>query len=237
MFLIPYTVLTESEEKIDRKQVNLIKRKEIWVITIKGWLIIAAASMITLGFFIKFVHPFFAITDPKRGKILVVEGWLPRYAIERAIQEFKAHGYQKIMTTGGPIYSDLPCGEYKNFADLGAALLQDLHQDPERITAVPAPDAKKDRTYVAARALKRWFDKNDRHPESLDIVTLGPHARRSLILYKMALGANVTVGVISVPGRGYDPDRWLRYSQGVKTVINEVIGYLYTQLIFDPEKV
>ena len=219
------------------KKLNLIKRKEIWVITIKGWLVIAAICMITLGFFVKFVHPFFAVTDPTRGKILVVEGWLPRYAIESAIQEFKAHGYQKIITTGGPIYSQLPCGEYKNYADLASAVLQDLHVDPERIIAVPAPDAKKDRTYVAALALKRWFDQNDPQQESMDILTLGPHARRSLILHKMALGANVAVGVISVPDRGYDPNRWWRYSQGVKTVINEMIGYIYTRFVFRPKKV
>lgn len=219
------------------KKLNLIKRKEIWVITIKGWLVIAAICMITLGFFVKFVHPFFTVTDPIRGKILVVEGWLPRYAIESAIQEFKAHGYKKIITTGGPISSRLPCGEYKNYAELASAVLQDLHVDPERIIAVPAPDAKKDRTYVAARALKRWFDQNERQRESLDIITLGLHARRSLILHKMALGANVAVGVISVPDRGYDPNRWWRYSQGVKNVINEVIGYIYTRFIFRPKKV
>ena len=51
----------------------------------------------------------------------------------------------------------------------------------------------------------------------------------------MALGANVAVGVISVPDRGYDPNRWWRYSQGVKTVINEVIGYIYTRFIFRPK--
>lgn len=218
-------------------KLNLIKRKEVWVITVRGWLVIGVIGMIILGSFAKTVHPFFAVTDPKRGKILVVEGWLPRYAIEKAVQEFKENGYQTIITTGGPIYSQLPCGDYKNYTELAAAVLQDLRVDPGKIVSVPAPDVKKDRTYVSAIALKRWLDQNRRRIKSLDIITLGPHARRSLILHKMALGSNVSVGVISVPNRGYDPDRWWRYSQGVKTIINEVIGYVYTKLIFRPEKV
>ena len=219
------------------KNLNLIKRKEVWVITVKGWLVIGVIGMIILGSFAQTVHPFFAVTDPKRGEILVVEGWLPRYAIERAVREFKENGYRLIITTGGPIYSQLPCSDYENYAELASAVLQDLQADPGKIVSVPAPDVKKDRTYVSALILKRWLDKNRPEAKSLDLVTLGPHARRSLILHKIALGSDVSVGVISVPNRAYDPNQWWRYSQGVKTIINEVIGYVYTKLIFRPEKV
>ncbi len=193
--------------------------------------------MVILGLFIQFVYPFFAVTDPKRGQILVVEGWLPRYAMERVAREFEANGYQRIVTTGGPIYFQLSCSDYKTYAALGFAVLQDLQVDPGRMVPVPAPDVKKDRTYVSARALRKWFHQNRLQPTSLDVITLGPHARRSRILYQMAFGAEVTVGVISVPARGYDPDRWWRYSQGVKTIISEVIGYIYTKFVFRPEKV
>lgn len=57
------------------------------------------------------------------------------------------------MTTGGPIYSQLPCSDYKSYAALAAAVLRDLQVDAGRIVAVPAPDVKKDRTYVSALAL------------------------------------------------------------------------------------
>lgn len=218
------------------EKLNFIKKKEIWVVTLKGWLVIGLIGMIIVSSAAKIVHPFFAITDPERGKILVVEGWLPRYAIDRAVQEFREKGYQILITTGGPIHSQLPCNDYKNYAELASAVLKDLKVDPEQIVAVPAPDVKKDRTYVSAVTLKRWLDQNVPQAKSLDIITLGAHARRSLILHKMALGSNVAVGVISVPNRGYDSNRWWRYSLGVKTIINEVIGYTYTKLIFRPEK-
>ena len=217
------------------KRLHLVKRKEVWVITVKGWLVIGVACMVMLGCFVAFVHPFFSVTDPVRGSMLVVEGWLPRYAIEQAVREFTENGYQRFVTTGGPIYSELPCNDFKTYAELAAAILQDLKVDAEKIDVVPAPDVKKDRTYVSALALKKWLHQNGRHSASLDIITLGPHARRSRMLYQMALGADASVGVISVPNRAYDPNRWYRYSEGVKTIINEVIGFIYTKFIFRPE--
>ena len=190
------------------KRFHLIKKKEVWVITIRGWLVIGLTLLILLGFFGLFVHPFFAVTDPKRGQILVVEGWLPRYAMERAVREFQQNRYQRIITMGGPIYSPLPCADYPDYAALGAAVLKDLQVDADRIIAVPAPEVKKDRTYVSALALKNWFHRNRLQPGPLDVITLGIHARRSRMLYQTALGADIAVGVISVPDHGYDPDRW-----------------------------
>lgn len=219
------------------KRFHLVKRKEVWVVTAKGWLAIGATCAVILGCFVAFVHPYFSVTDPTRGPMLVVEGWLPRYAIERAVREFTDNGYQRFITTGGPIYSQLPCTDFKTYAALAAAILKDLKVDADRIDVVPAPEVKKDRTYVSALALKKWFRQNGRHTASLDIITLGPHARRSRMLYQTALGTDVSVGVISVPNRAYDPDRWYRYSEGVKTIINEVIGYIYTKIIFRPENV
>lgn len=219
------------------KRFHLVKKKEVWVITVKGWVVIGVACTIILGCFVTFVHPFFSVTDPKRGSMLVVEGWLPRYAIERAVREFTESGYQRFITTGGPIYSQLPCSDVKTYAALAAAILEDLQVDAGRIDVVPTPDVKKDRTYASALALKKWFHQNGRHPAFLDIITLGPHARRSRMLYQTALGTDVSVGVISVPNRAYDPNRWWRYSEGIKTIINEMIGYIYTQFIFRPENV
>ena len=155
---------------------------------------------------------------------------------QEAVQEFKKNDYRLIITTGGPIDFQLPCGNYKTYAELAAAVLQDLHVAPEKIVFVPAPVKNIDRTYVSAVALKQWIDQNRPNAKSLDIITLGLHARRSLILYEMALGSKVSVGVISVPEQEYDPDTWWRSSLGVKNIIDEVIGYVYTKLLFRPEK-
>jgi hypothetical protein len=70
--------------------------------------------------------------------------------------------------------------------------------------------------------------------ESLDLVTLGPHARRSRLLYEEAFGNKVKVGVIAIAIPDYDVKRWWRYSEGVREVIGEGIGYLYVKFLFWP---
>ncbi|BAY20339.1 hypothetical protein NIES2100_00800 [Calothrix sp. NIES-2100] len=42
-----------------------------------------------------------SVTSPiKSAEILVVQGWLPDYAIQEAVAEFKSSNYRQIITTG-----------------------------------------------------------------------------------------------------------------------------------------
>jgi hypothetical protein len=47
------------------------------------------------------------------------------------------------------------------------------------------------------------------------------------------LGREVQVGVIAVEPREYDPKRWWRYSEGVKSMISELIALPYAWLSLD----
>ncbi|NEP26194.1 MAG: cytosine deaminase, partial [Moorea sp. SIO3I6] len=49
------------------------------------------------------IHPFLSITSPINADALVVEGWLPDYALKGAMEEFDRGNYQKIITTGLPL--------------------------------------------------------------------------------------------------------------------------------------
>ena len=42
----------------------------------------------------------------------------------------------------------------------------------------------------------------------------------------------VKVGVIAIENEEYDPKRWWVSSEGVRTVINETIAYVYALVIF-----
>jgi len=53
------------------------------VLTPIGWAALSIAFGIVLISIMLFVHPFLAPTKPVGGDILVVEGWLPDYALER----------------------------------------------------------------------------------------------------------------------------------------------------------
>jgi uncharacterized SAM-binding protein YcdF (DUF218 family) len=65
-------------------------------------------------------------------------------------------------------------------------------------------------------------------------VTEDLHARRTRLLFRKALGDDVSVGIISVPNPDYDSRHWWRYSAGVKDVVSEAASYLYAKLLFHP---
>ena len=68
----------------------------------------------------------------------------------------------------------------------------------------------------------------------LDLATLGPHARRSRLLYEKAFGPQVKIGIVALVNREYDPAHWWRTSEGVREVIGEGIAYMYARFLFWP---
>ena len=63
---------------------------------------------------------------------------------------------------------------------------------------------------------------------------MGPHARRTRLLFQEAFGSKVAVGVIAVPDDAYDPRHWWRSSEGVRDVVGEAIAYVYARFFFYP---
>jgi uncharacterized SAM-binding protein YcdF (DUF218 family) len=82
--------------------------------------------------------------------------------------------------------------------------------------------------------LKHWWREHDAAPTKVNLITSGPHARRSRLLFQKALGKGVTVGVMALAARDYDERHWWHYSQGVRTLIGEVLAYAYARLLFYP---
>ena len=177
------------------------------------------------------LHNFLAVSQPvKEAEILVVEGWLPDYAIKEAIGEFNSGKYQMVITTGLPLSKGYYLAEYKNFAQLAAATMVKLGFDPNKLVAVPGPEVMKDRTYASAIALREWLEAAKNPVKAINLYTFGPHARRSWLLFKKALAPEITVGVIAVAPQDYDPQQWWGSSEGVRTVIGETIAYIYARL-------
>ena len=82
--------------------------------------------------------------------------------------------------------------------------------------------------------MRRWLESQGIRSTSLDVITLGPHARRSRLLFEKALGPGVRVGVLAVPDPRFDLAHWWRSSEGVRSVLGETIAYVYARLFFDP---
>jgi hypothetical protein len=138
-----------------------------------------------------------------------------------------------MCVAGGPLERGLPLSQYETYAALGASVLKAVGVPDAEVHGVPASKVQRDRTYASALAVRDWFEANGGTPPSINLVTVGAHARRSRLLYEKAFGDTCRIGVICVPHEGYDPRRWWDYSEGVREVISESAAYLYARLFFE----
>ncbi|MEB3279056.1 MAG: YdcF family protein [Lyngbya sp.] len=184
---------------------------------------------ITLVSFLS-LYPFLAVNDPIPADALVTEGWIADYAIKSALVEFKKGNYKKILTTGVSLPKGYYLAEYKDFANLTAATFIKLGLDETQVIAVPGPDVIRNRTETTAIALRDWLKTSDLNIKSINLCSLGPHARRSWMVFKKYLHPDIQVGIISIPSKEYHAEKWWLSSQGFRTVISEFIGYLYALL-------
>ncbi len=69
-----------------------------------------SAFLLTSGvlLFLAGIYPFLRENEPIEAEILVVEGWLPEYALEEALKEFRSHPYRLLVTTGVSLPQELP---------------------------------------------------------------------------------------------------------------------------------
>jgi hypothetical protein len=195
--------------------------------------LLAGLFLVAVGAFALGIHPFLAVNAPVSARVLVVEGWVPDYAMEEAVREFRRGRYERLFTTGGPLEGGSALAAYRNYAELAAANLATLGLGTNRVTAVPSSVAHRNRTFGAAVALRDYWKAQGGNVEALNLLTVGAHARRSRLCFRRALGPGVTVGVLAVEDRDYDPRRWWGFSEGLKTTLGEPIGLLYAWLAVD----
>jgi len=92
--------LTASQGEKSRKFWGIITRKQRWGLSWRGWLILVALAFASVFLLFLNVQPFLSVTHRVSTDILVVEGWIPTYAIRTSVEEFKAGSYQRIFVTG-----------------------------------------------------------------------------------------------------------------------------------------
>jgi hypothetical protein len=181
-------------------------------------------------------HPFLAVNAPVETDVLVVEGWMPDYALAAALKRFRARNDRLLVVTGGPLIKGAPLSEYGTYAAMNVATLRGMGVSEERMAGVPGPDVQRDRTYATALAVRAWLARERPSTRAVNVYSLGAHARRSRLLYAKALGKDFDVGVIAGTDKSYDAATWWRSSDGVRAVMSETIAYVYARFFFRPPK-
>ena len=180
------------------------------------------------------VHAFLTVNNGGAGEVMVVEGWIGPRPIEQAARAFDQGHYQYVVVVrdvyeGGDKWTS---GRYS--ADYIAADLVEHGVPKDRIHTLFCPVVQKDRTYYCAVAVRQWLQARGGPMQSLDVVTLASHSRRSRLLYEKAFGSSVRIGAIALADLTYDPGHWWRTSEGVREVPFECFAYVYVKLFFHP---
>jgi hypothetical protein len=201
----------------------------MWTLTVQGWVLIITLITFLIGFSITQIHSFLAPQQPIQADVLIVEGWMPDYAIEQAVNVFNRGGYRLIITTGGAVERGSYITGYKSFAEVSAATLKVLNVPEEKIIAVPTERVVKDRTYASAVEFKQWLNRSNLKLESVNLFSFDVHSRRSWMLFQKIIEPQTKVGIISANSRDYQPNKWWASSSGVRFILNEGIAYIYAQ--------
>lgn len=203
------------------------RRRRVPVPTWKTWFVLLTAAGIAGWLLIPRLHGWLSPIDPlEKPPYIVIEGWVPDYVMEEAINDITTAPVKRIFATGVPLDTGTFLSEYRDYAHLCAASLAKMGVQPGLICPAPAPLAKTERTRAMALALKEVLDGENIPPADrrINLYTLGTHGWRSRYIFQEALGSDWKVGVISIPSENYDTDKWYRQSAGAKTVLNELIA-------------
>jgi hypothetical protein len=212
-------------------------RRECWVPTARGWVALASVFLSCACLGLNSLNGFLSLNRPVQAEVLIVESWLPDYALQGALDEFRRGGYKHLIAAAAGLPGEWSGqSRYKTGAELTAATLAALGLETNFIVVMPASDAARDRTYSAALGVKAWLESSNAAVRSVNLYSLGPHSRRSRLLYQKAFGASVKVGVFSHPDDEFDPKRWWANRAGFEKVLGEGIAYLYARILFHPTK-
>jgi uncharacterized SAM-binding protein YcdF (DUF218 family) len=205
----------------------LCERKVCRTFTLRGWLFLLSLAVLASASIGAALHPFLAKSQLVQARVLVVEGWLPDYALQQAVTEFRDKGYERLIVIGGSVEIGASLSEYKTDADVGDAVLKRLGFDTNALIKIPGEYHRRGRTIRAALSVRDYIADGVVPIAALNVVTSGVHARRTKLVYQRTMGSRVRVGVFSVVERSYDPNRWWISSQGVRTVLDEALAYTY----------
>jgi hypothetical protein len=184
-----------------------------------------AVAVLGVLAFVVGIHAFLSVTRPVDGNILVVEGWIwQSHAMREAMDEFNRGRYAWLVTLGAPSGG---ATDRESSAELAAGRLRGLGADERRIVVLAVPSVERHQTYTSAVTLRDWLISSKTETTGVNVFTLGAHARKSLVLFRRALGPGLKVGVIAGTEDTYDTRRWWLSTRGIYVVARKVLGYLY----------
>jgi len=202
--------------------------------TLLGWLLIAALLVLVVRVWMATVCGFLSMEKPVKAKILVIEGWVEDYALKHALELYKRDHYKHLIITGLPLVHFQDFVMFPNTATAAAAEIRKMGFRDSIYKAVIPSTVFIDRTYNTGVATRMIVEKHPEWGKSLNIYSVGVHARRTHLMFERAFGSDYKIGIIADTDRSFDPRHWWHTSIGFRNVSNEFVAWLYVSLFFHP---
>lgn len=212
-------------------RLHLFQRRTIWCPTLFGSFLILTLLVTPGVWWLARGESFLSLTQRLPAKVLVVEAWIGFDGIRAADAEFLQHGYQYVVATGGVTSAEGWQEAGWSYAEGAEHELIRLGVPKERIIVAPALDRKVQRTYESAAAVRLALQAKGIQARTLNVFTMGPHARRSRLVFAKAQEPGMQVGVISWVPPNYETEPWWRSSERAKVMLTETAGYIYEVLL------
>ena len=213
------------------RRLRFAERRTVWCPTFLSSFCILALLAIPIIWWCNFGESFLSLTQRLPAEVLVVEGWIGRDGIRAAAAEFESGSYRYIVAAGGLTDGKGWTEAGWSYAKGAAQELVRLGIPQDRLIVAPAGGAEIQRTYNSAVAVRRALDSMEIRPQSLNVFTLGPHARRSRSVYAKVEGPETEVGVIGWAPPSDEAVPWWRSSDRAKELLTETAGYVYEALL------
>ena len=171
---------------------------------------------------------FFSLTRRLPAEALVADGWIGRDGVRAAAEEFKLGGYHYIVVTGDVT------DEQRDQSDDAVSAEQELIWlgiPKDRIIIAPSSHVARQRTFASVAAAWQALETRDVHPKVLNVFTLGPHARRSRLIYAKVFGPATQVGVVAFVPPKYGVEPWWLSTKRTACLFKESVGYPFEILL------
>ena len=164
--------------------------------------------------------------------MLVVGGWLHEDEFEEAYKIYQQGDYSRVIAIGMKINSSE--SNFKTHAERGAWYLSKLGIPEDQLGVLNVPTFDDNRSSAAILTLRKWLEKQNQLPETIDVVSTYAHARRTHTLYRLAFAdTNTKTGVVAAPNPKLPLTGWWKQSGSAKTVISELAGWIKTVCCFN----
>ena len=173
---------------------------------------------------------FLTCTDRQPADVLIVEGWVGVEGVPAAKEEYARGGYHYIVVTGGLTGKRWTARRWSQ-VDVAAIELGRMHVPSDRIITAPTLESEEQRTFATAISAKRTLQAKGIKPGSINVFTLGAHARRSRLIHAKAFGSGTKVGVVAWLPKDYGNGPWWRSSERAESLLKETIGYWFELLL------